>query len=197
MKVKYSHKEVFVDTIRMKSLWVLSALWVLGAAATLGVYFMFPLYLTKELGMNIGYANTILGVSRFGLVIVAVGSGFVIDRINLRKAIFLIMLVTGVLTILLGLVSGWLIGVLLFLQAVSSIGFFPAGLVCLARIFSRERRSMATGIIMTVSTIFGSGVTPYLLGLSGDHLGFRFGFVLLGVVVAGFSFLPFSLKEIR
>jgi MFS family permease len=46
VKVKYSHKEVFMDTIRMKSLWVLSALWVLGAGATLGVYFMFPLYLT-------------------------------------------------------------------------------------------------------------------------------------------------------
>jgi MFS transporter, NNP family, nitrate/nitrite transporter len=197
VKVAYSQKRVFSDTVRMKSLWVLSILWVMASGATLGVYYMFPLYLTKELSMSIGYANTILGVSRIGLVIVAVGAGFIIDRLNLQKTLFLIMITTGALTILLGLASGWLISVLLFLQALCIIGFFPVGLVCLARIFSRERRSLATGIIMTTSTVFGSGMVPYLLGLSGDYISFRVGFVLLGVLVAALSFLPFSLKEIR
>ncbi len=197
VKVGYSYKEVLADTIRMKSLWILGILWVMAAGAILGVYYMFPLYLTKELSMSIDRANTVVGMSRIGMVIVSIIAGFIIDRINLQKALFLIMLITGVLTIILGLVSGWLITVLLFLQAVSIIGFFPVGLVCLARIFSREKRGMATGIILMISTVFGSGVTPYLLGLSGDHLGFRFGFVLLGAVVAGTSFLSFSLKEIR
>ena len=197
VKVGYSYRKVLADTMRMKSLWILSILWVLAAGAILGVYYMFPLYLTKELSMSIDHANTVVGVSRIGMVIVSIIAGFIIDKINLQKTLFLIMLITGILTIILGLVSGWLIGVLLFLQAVSIIGFFPVGLVCIARIFSRERRSMATGIILTISTVFGSGVIPYLFGLSGDHLSFRFGFVLLGLAVTGFSFLPFSLKEIR
>ena len=197
VKVKYSHKAVFMDTVKMKSLWILAVLWVLAAGATLGVYFMFPLYLTKELSMSIEYANAILGISRIGPVIVAVASGFLIDRINLQKAMFYMMLTTGVLTVLLGVVSGRLLGILLFLQAISIIGFFPVGLVCIARIFNSERRSMATGIVMTVSTVFGSGLIPYLLGISGDYLSFKLGFVLLGIMVGGFSFLPFSLKEIR
>jgi MFS family permease len=197
VKVRYSQKIVFIDILKTASFWVQGALWILAGGATLGVYFMFPLYLTKELSVSLEHANILLGLSRIGPVFVAVAAVFFIDRINLRKSMFYIMFSAGILTILLGLAPVRFIGVLLAFQAISIIGFFPVGLVAIAKSFGSETRGMATGLILTVNAVFGWGITPYLLGFSGDHLGFRFGFVLLGIVVGVFSFLPFSLKEIR
>ena len=62
-------------------------------------------------------------------------------------------------------------------------GFFPVGLVSIAKTFDRETRGMATGYILIFSVLLGGGLIPYLLGLSGDLVGFRFGIVLLGIVV--------------
>jgi hypothetical protein len=55
---------------------------------------------------------------------------------------------------------------------------------------------MATGFILIFSVLFGSGLIPYLLGLSGDLIGFRFGIVLLGIIVVASSPLLFYLKEL-
>lgn len=182
--------------VRMRSLWLMAAIWFFGASANLGIYSITPLYLTKELHLSISYANTILGVSRLGSVGVAIACGFLIDRVNLKKFMFFVLLITGILTVLLGLVSVKYIGIVLFLQASFVTGFFPIGLVAIAKIFSREMRSMATGFILAVSMAFGGGVIPYLLGISGDLYTFRSGIAILGILVAITSALPFSLKEL-
>ena len=63
------------------------------------------------------------------------------------------------------------------------MGFFPVGLVAVSRMFSAEERSLATGIMTTFGVIFGLGLIPYLLGLSGDLVGFRWGIYFLGICV--------------
>ncbi len=197
VKTSHSEKAVFQDITKMGSLWIQATLWVFAAGVTLGIYFITPLYLTKELSMGIGSANTILGVSRIGAVFVAIMAGFFIDKINLRKAMFTMMLVAGALTVFIGFASVRFIGIFLFLQALCVTGFFPVGLVFIARTFSKEQRGMATGFIVALSITFGGGVIPNLLGLSGDYLGFRFGIVVLGAITILSSFLAFSLKELR
>ncbi len=185
------------DIIRMKSLWVMSILWIFCTGANLGIYSIVPLYLTKELHLSIGYANTVLGISRLGAVGVAIACGFLIDRFNLRKIMFSVMIITGFFTVLLGVMPVRYIGIVLFLQAFFVTAFFPAGLVAIARTFSREMRSLATGIILAACIVSGGGVIPYLLGLSGDLLSFRVGILILGISVALASKLVFALKEIR
>ena len=88
-------------------------------------------------------------------------------------------------------------GICLFFQVIFVTGFFPVGLVSIAKMFDRETRGMATGFILIFSVLLGSGLIPYLLGLSGDLVGFRFGIVLLGIVVTASSPLLFYLKEIE
>jgi NNP family nitrate/nitrite transporter-like MFS transporter len=175
----------------------MAIIWIFGAGANLGIYAIIPLYLTKELQLNIGYANTILGISRLGSVGVAIACGFLIDRVNLRKVMFLMVLITGIFTVLLGLVPVKYIGIVLFLQAFFVTGFFPVGLVAIAKTFRREMRGPATGIIIAISMVFGGGVMPYLLGVSGDLGSFRLGIVILGIFVALFSTLVFHLKELE
>jgi MFS family permease len=138
-----------------------------------------------------------LGISRLGGIGVALVTGFVIDKLNLRKGLWLITFITGIFTVLMGVVSVKYVGLILFLQAVVVTGFFPLGFVAIARMFGRETRSMATGLILTLSIVFGAGGIPYLLGLSGDLVSFKFGLLILGILVCLSSILALSLKELQ
>jgi len=197
VKVSNPPKTVFSDLVKIKSLWLMAVIWVFGAGANLGIYSIVPLYLTKELQLDIGYANTILGFSRLGAVGMAIAFSFLMGRFNLRKIMFIVMIITGGLTVLMGLVSVRYIGIVLFLQAFFVTAFFPAGLVAIAKTFSREMRSLATGIILAVSIGFGGGIIPYLLGVSGDRISFRLGITILGIFTALSSRLIFNLKELE
>jgi NNP family nitrate/nitrite transporter-like MFS transporter len=197
VKLRSAEQHSFGDVVKSKSLWAMGAVFSFAAGANLGIYSIVPLYLTKELSLDIGYANTILGVSRLGGIGIAVLAGFLVDRIDLKKVMFVITVLAGMLTVTLGISPARFIGIFLFLQASVVTGFFPIAIVCIAKMFGRERRSMATGIILTQAIVFGVGVIPYLLGLSGDLMGFRFGITVLGVFVCFSSLLTFSLKGIR
>jgi NNP family nitrate/nitrite transporter-like MFS transporter len=197
VKVSHPPKTVFSELIKIKSLWLMAIIWVFGAGANLGIYSIVPLYLTKELQLHIGYANTILGFSRLGAIGMAIICGFLMDRFNLRKIMFIVMIITGALTVLVGLVSVRYIGIVLFLQAFFVTAFFPVGLVAIAKTFSREMRSLATGIILAVSIVSGGGIIPYLLGVSGDTISFRLGITILGIFTALSSRLIFNLKELE
>ena len=197
-EVKHSNrpKGLFPVLVKMRSLWLMAAIWFFATGANLGVYSVTPLYLAKELGLSVGYANTLLGVSRLGGIGVAIACGFLIDRFDVRRIIFLVLLIAGGLTILMGVASARYIGTILFLQACCVTAFFPAGLVAIAQAFSREMRSLASGIIFFMS-VPGAGLIPYLLGVSGDLYSFRLGIIILGVCIALSSKLVFNLKELE
>ena len=197
VKIASPPKAMLKQIIKIPSLWLMAIIWFFGAGANLGIYSIIPLYLTKELHLNIGHANTILGISRLGSVGVAIACGFFIDRFNLRKFMFFVLIIAGIFTVLLGLISVKYIGIILFLQASFVTGFFPVGLVAIAKTFSREMRSMATGFILAISMAFGGGLIPYLLGISGDLYSFRSGITILGILVIMASVLSFRLKELE
>lgn len=197
VKLNDPPKRIFKNIVRIGSLWLMVIIWTFGAGANQGVYAIIPLYLTKELGVTIGYANTILGISRLGAIGVAVSCGFLIDRFNLRIVMFLVLLITGILTVFIGLVSARLIGIFLFFQAFCVTAFFPVGLVAIAKTFSREMRSLATGIILALSVASGAGLIPYLLGVAGDLQSFGLGIAIFGIFVSLSSLLVFHIKELE
>ena len=84
LKVGKIDRAAFGAFITGRSLWLLSIVWVFAASTSLGVYSVIPLYLTKELHMDMAYANTIFGFSRLGGFAVAVGSGYLTSRFSLR-----------------------------------------------------------------------------------------------------------------
>jgi MFS family permease len=196
LKINEPHKTVFKNLITRRSLWVMVTIMGFATGANMGIYFILPLYLTKELSLSIGYANTLLGISRLGGVGVAILCGFLVDRFNLRRIMFILMVVSGILTILLGMASTGLIGIVLFFQAIFITGIMPILFVCITRLFDRETMSMAVAFMTISGSLFGSGLIPYLLGLSGDLLSFRFGITILGTLVTLTSWLAFSLKDL-
>ncbi|HEX2966873.1 MAG TPA: MFS transporter [Syntrophorhabdaceae bacterium] len=195
LKANQPHKAVLKELISRKPLWVLMVMLSLAMGANMGIYNILPLFLTKELSLGIGHANSLLGISRLGGIGVAILCGFLIDRFDLGKIMFTLMIVSGILTIFLGTASTARIGILLLFQAIFITAIIPIGFVCIARLFNRETMSMAVGIIMPLGTLFGSGLIPYFLGLSGDLLSFRFGIVTLGILLTLTSWFALSLKN--
>jgi NNP family nitrate/nitrite transporter-like MFS transporter len=195
VKIGHAPQGMFGSLIRGRSLWIMTILSVFGAAANLGLYAIIPLYLTKELSMSLEAANSVLGISRLGGIAVAISAGFFIDRLNLVVVLFVILLASGVLTVLTAVASIAWIPFLLFVQAGVVTGFFPVALVVIARMFDRQARGMATGVVLTLSVILGGGLMPYLLGLAGDHITFRYGILMLGIIICLASTLTLRLKE--
>ena len=194
---KMKEERILGGLLRDPAIWIMGSMWAFACGASLGLYSIIPLYLTKELGFDVSHANWIFGWSRIGGVIVSVGTGFVVDRFSLKKTKFLLILITGVLTVVLAARDVEVVETALFLQAAVSIAFFPAGLVAISRLFSDKQRSMAMGLILTVGVVFGIGVVPYLLGVAGDLLSFRFGIALLGMCLIASSGLAWCLKGVR
>ena len=180
-----------------KRLWIMGTLFVFAGGISIGLYLIIPLYLVKELSLDVSYANTIFGVSRIGAAVVGISSGFFVDRFSLRKTLFFIVSVSGVLTFALGFSGVGSIKVLLFVQAVSVMGFFPVALVAVSRLFDHESRSQAIGFVVTFAILGGAGVVPYLLGVSGDLVGFGFGICVLGILTTLSSGLLYFLKELK
>ena len=129
VKIVQSPRRALGDLVKRPSLWIIGILFTFASGANLGIYSIVPLFLTKELSLSIGYANTILGISRLGGIAVAVLAGFLVDRINLRNMLFVLMGISGLLTVLLGISPVRHVGIFLFMQAVLVTGFFSCGLL--------------------------------------------------------------------
>ncbi len=186
----------YADLLKRKSVWIMSLFWIFSSAANSGIYSILPLYLIKERGIEFSFANTLFGISRVGGIFVSVYIGFLIDRYGYRTMLILSIVTTGLSTIALSLPSTLpLIIITLFLQASFSSAFFPVGLVTVSKLTSLSERSMAIGVIMFFGTIFGMGVTPFLLGFIADHFNFKVGILGLGVLTTFASLLVRFLKE--
>jgi MFS family permease len=197
LKVPKINAADFRNFIGRKSLWIMSVVWMFAASTSLGIYSVIPLYLTKELHLDIGYTNTIFAISRLGGFVVAISAGFLVTRFSIQKVMTSILIISGVFTIFVALAGVRFIGVALFLQATFIYGFFPAGLIALSRMFEMNVRSIATGFVFGFGVIGGWGITPYLLGLSGDLVSFKLGILILGIGTIMVSGLVFLLRELR
>lgn len=183
--------------IRKPSLWLNGLTWVFAAGANLGLYYIMPLYLTKELGIEMSSANAIFGFSRLGGIVVSITMGFFADRFSLKKLTFGLLFATGLFTMALAIKDVRLIKVFMFIQAAITTGFFPISLVAVSRMFPMEERGQATGFTVTAGSVFGIGIIPYLLGVSGDLVSFRFGILLLGVLTSLSAFALLPIKELK
>jgi NNP family nitrate/nitrite transporter-like MFS transporter len=173
----------YLSLLKKRPIWIMGLLWIFASGSSSGIYSVLPLYLIKERGIDLYLANTLLGISRVGGVFVSILSGYLADRYGYRVILAWSLFTTGLSTIGLSLASTLpLIFTTLFLQATFSLFFFPVGMATISRLTPLSDRAMATGIILAIAVIFGSGVNPLLLGVIADHMSFRVGMFCLGVL---------------
>jgi MFS transporter, NNP family, nitrate/nitrite transporter len=180
--------------LRQSSFWIMVILFGLGVGGSFGIYTMLPLYLTAEQGMDRPFANTLIGLSRVSGVFTSFLAGWATDRFGPRRTLLLVLLLTGLTTMLMGLTSGaWLI-LLVFVQPMLAVCFFPAGFAALSRIGSAESSSLAVSMAVPLGFLFAGGALPVAIGVLGDAGHFAAGIAGTGVLILSGAFLSRLLR---
>lgn len=174
--------------------WIMVVLFSLAIAFSMGLYSMMTLYLVAERGIDRGLANTLVGLSRLPVLAIAPLSGWVSDRFGPKPTMRVALLFSGITTILLGVLPDrWMI-MMLFLQPMLMVCFFPAGFTVLSRIVPAGSRNLSVSLTMLISYLIGGGLIPIALGVFGDAGAFDLAFVIVGTIVLLNTILISGLK---
>lgn len=179
-----------------RSLWIMVALFGLGIAGNNGVYSMLPLYLVAELGVSQMSSDAILSLSRVpGLFIVAL-SGWATDRFGARRTMTSALILTGLVTLFLGLAQPRWIPSLIFLQSLLAVSFFPPAFAALSKLSSLKKRNLMVAIAIPIAVLVGGGAVPSLIGIAGQSGSFGLGIAVLGGVIVGGVLLITSVNHL-
>ena len=171
------------------SVWVMVFLFSLGVISTMGIYTMLPLYLVAEHGMDINLANTLVALSRIPSIIIVFFGGWATDRIGPRRTLKIVLLITGLMTLFLGIVSRSLISYIVFLQPLVAVCFFPAGFAAMSLIVPAQLRNIAVSLIIPLAIVIGGGLAPVFIGFIGDMGSFGVAIMICGgLITAGSAF---------
>ena len=91
-----------------------------------------------------------------------------------------VTIVNGITAILLGALTGQGVILMVFLQPLLTVCFFPAGFTVLSRIVPPSARNLSVSLTMFIAYLIGAGFLPMLLGVFGDKGAFGTAFILLG-----------------
>ena len=163
--------------------WLLVLLFCLGISGTLGLYTMLPLYLVSVHDLSPETANTLLALSRVSGIVMVLAAGWAVDRFSPKTVLRLVFGLSGLMTVPIGLASTNWVVVLIFLQPLAAVCFFPAGLAAFAAISKPEERNIALSLMVPIAFLVGGGAVPALIGLAGDLNAFGIGFALTGLAV--------------
>ena len=105
-----------------------------------------------------------------------------------------VFLLTGLMTVLLGAVKGYWIVLIVFLQPMLAVCFFPAGLAALSCIGPPSSRNVAVSLSIPFGFLLGAGAIPTGIGIMGDSGSFALGFALVGGLILGGFILSLILK---
>lgn len=176
------------------SFWVMVLLFSLGIIATMGIYTMLPLYLVTDYGIDRNLANTLIALSRIAGVIMAFVGGWATDRIGPKQTLRIVLLVSGLMTLFLGIASRSIVLYVVFLQPLVAVCFFPAGFAAMSLIVSAELRSIAISLIVPLAIVIGSGLIPVFIGWIGDLGSFAIAITICGGMIMIGSIFVGSLK---
>jgi len=176
------------------SFWVMVLLFSLGVTATLGIYTMMPLYLISDHAIDKNLANTLIALSRIAGVIMAFVGGWATDLIGPRQTLRIVLLVTGLMTLCLGIASRAIILYIVFLQPLVAVCFFPAGFAAMSLIVSAKLRSIAISLIVPLAIVIGGGLAPVFIGWIGDMGNFATAIAICGGLITAGSIFTGLLK---
>jgi MFS transporter, NNP family, nitrate/nitrite transporter len=174
--------EVIHSMLKKPSMWIMMVLFGLGIGTSFGVYNMLPLYLVVERGINRGWANSLIALSRISGIFIAFLAGWVVDRWGVKKTLAFVFLITGLMTLFLGTASRTWVIPLVFLQPLVAVCFFPAGFTAISQIGPAGSRNVAVSFVVPLGFILGGGAIPVLIGWAGERGSFSWGIILVGII---------------
>ena len=186
--------ESFKPFFREPAFWLMLFLFGLGICGTLGTYTMLPLFLVNDHGIERNFANSLVAFSRISGLGMAFVGGWLTDRIGAKTTLIYVFLLNGIITILMGITSVPWVMVVVFVQAMLPVCFFPAGFAALSRIGPSNARNIAVSLTVPFAFLFGGGAVPAGIGFLGDVASFSLGVIVVGVLILSGALLSLFLK---
>lgn len=167
--------------LKLPSFYVMILLFAMGMGGNAGIYAMLPLFMVKEKGMDLAWANTLVGLSQISGFLIMFVSGYISDRFGQKPTMAVTLLLAGIATSLMGVLDGaWLIAAV-FVQPALLNSFFPSGFAALSRIAHPSLRSVSNAMGPPIAFVIGGGMLPQLIGYMGQTHSFSLGLILAGV----------------
>ncbi len=182
------------DLFAQPAFWIMTILFCLAVCGTMGIYTILPLYLVADQGFDRNQANTLVALSRISSLFMAFVAGWLSDRFGPKRAITSVFFITGILTILLGTASDAWVVVIVFLQPVIAVCFFPPGFAALSAIGPPKSRNIIVSLTIPAAFVFGGGTIPIGIGMMADMGLFDLGIALTGGLILTGSVLALFLK---
>ena len=120
--------------------------------------------------------------------------GWFTDRVGPQRVLASVCLLTGAITIALGLTPRSWVVIPIFLQPITAVCFFPAGLAALSLISPPGLRNIVVSLTAPLAFVIGGGAVPTLIGVIGDVSSFAVGIALVGGLILCGAFSPGYLK---
>jgi NNP family nitrate/nitrite transporter-like MFS transporter len=171
------------EIVGKPSFWIMMALFSLAISGSMGVYAMLPLYLVAEQGVDRDWSNTLVALSRLSGLGMGFAAGWMTDRMGPHRIMAGVFLLTGLSTILLGIAPGAWVPVIVFVQPMLAVCFFPVGFAALSSVGPPNARNLAVSLTVPVAFLIGGGIVPAVIGYMGDSGSFGLGIALTGVVI--------------
>jgi len=172
--------------------WIMVILFSLGISSTLGIYTMLPLYLVTDHGMDRNWANTLIALSRIAGIGMALAGGWATDRFGPQRVLRNVFVLTGMLTVFIGLASPTWVAAAVFVQPIMAVCFFPAGFAALSMVSSASDRNLTVSLTIPIASLIGGGAAPALIGFVGDVHSFGWGIAMVGgLIMTGTIFSGF------
>ncbi len=169
--------------LHLPSFWIMAVLFGLGLSANIGLFSMLPLYLTVEKGMDRSWANSLIALSRVASLGTVFLAGWVTDRIGHQRTMTHVLFLNGFLIVLLSALPGYWLVIPFFLQPMFAVCFFPAGFAALSSITTPELRGAVVSFTVPLGFLFGAGLVPLGIGVSGDAGSFALGIAVVGILI--------------
>ncbi len=163
--------------------WALLVFFLMAASSTMGVYSILPTFLVRTHGIELATVNAILGASRVSGVVLVLLAGHITERLGVKVTISIVLIVTGVLTVLVGTMSGTSLLVAVFLQPMVISVFFPAAIVAMAAMTAPELRNVIVSIMIPAVNLVAAGVFPSFMGALLEQGRVGSGLVATGVLM--------------
>ena len=169
--------------LKLPEAWLFFVVETIALCALQGVFTILPMFLVTTRGLDPDLVNKLASISRASCLCMLIVSGFLINALGARVVILLAFIVSGVLTVLLGVTTGTPLLISVIAQPALMAAFFPAAFLILYSIGPPESQNVTFSFIISFAVLITHGGMPTFFGWLGDHGILPAGFVGLGVCI--------------